>query len=58
VPFFFKQWGGVRKKEHGRTLDGAIHDGFPNVKRAPVPALSERRILTARYTSADLVAIS
>src|ERR1035441_1377170 len=29
VPFFFKQWGGVRKKEHGRVLDGAMHDEFP-----------------------------
>jgi protein gp37 len=22
VPFFFKQWGGVRKKAAGRTLSG------------------------------------
>src|SRR4051794_33496579 len=22
VPFFFKQWGGVRKKQNGRVLDG------------------------------------
>jgi len=22
VPFFFKQWGGTRKKRAGRTLDG------------------------------------
>ncbi len=22
VPFFFKQWGGVRKKRNGRLLDG------------------------------------
>jgi hypothetical protein len=22
VPFFFKQWGGVRKKVHGRTFGG------------------------------------
>ncbi|MEI6451441.1 MAG: DUF5131 family protein, partial [Actinomycetes bacterium] len=22
VPFYFKQWGGVRRKETGRTLDG------------------------------------
>jgi protein gp37 len=29
VPFFFKQWGGVRKKKAGRTLDGKIHDEFP-----------------------------
>lgn len=29
VPFFFKQWGGVRKKEAGRELDGLTHDAFP-----------------------------
>lgn len=29
VPFFFKQWGGVRKSEAGRLLDGRTHDAFP-----------------------------
>jgi protein gp37 len=29
VPFFFKQWGGVRKRETGRTLDGRTYDEFP-----------------------------
>jgi len=29
VPFFFKQWGGVRKHETGRTLDGRTYDEFP-----------------------------
>ncbi|GJL53935.1 MAG: hypothetical protein NPIRA02_10670 [Nitrospirales bacterium] len=29
VPFFFKQWGGVRKKENGRTLDGRTWDQMP-----------------------------
>jgi protein gp37 len=29
VPFFFKQWGGKRKKEAGRTLDGRTWDEFP-----------------------------
>ncbi len=33
VPFFFKQWGGVRKHEAGRTLDGRVHDGFPRLLR-------------------------
>jgi len=58
VPFFFKQWGGVRKKEHGRILDGAIHDGFPHVERASVPALSNRRLLAAQYLPGSLVTIS
>jgi protein gp37 len=30
VPFFFKQWGGVRKKEAGRLLDGRTHDDIPS----------------------------
>jgi protein gp37 len=29
VPFFFKQWGGVRKARAGRELDGRIYDEFP-----------------------------
>ena len=29
VPFFFKQWGGRRKHETGRTLDGRTYDEFP-----------------------------
>ncbi len=29
VPFFFKQWGGVRKKKNGRTLDGRTWDEVP-----------------------------
>ena len=31
VPFFFKQWGGVRKKETGRELDGRTWDEMPQV---------------------------
>ena len=29
VPFFFKQWGGVRKKDAGRLLDGRTWDEMP-----------------------------
>ena len=29
VPFFFKQWGGVRKKRTGRTLEGRTWDEMP-----------------------------
>lgn len=37
VPFFFKQWGGVRKKEAGRRLDGRVHSQFPPRPRVSVP---------------------
>jgi protein gp37 len=29
VPFFFKQWGGTRKKQTGRELDGRTWDEMP-----------------------------
>ena len=29
VPFFFKQWGGVRKKRNGRSLQGRTYDEYP-----------------------------
>ncbi len=29
VPFFFKQWGGVRRKEAGRELEGRTWDEMP-----------------------------
>jgi protein gp37 len=29
VPFFFKQWGGVRKSRAGRSLGGRTYDEFP-----------------------------
>jgi len=31
VPFFFKQWGGVRKNRTGRELNGRTYDEFPVV---------------------------
>jgi len=36
VPFFFKQWGGVRKKAAGRLLDGRAYDEVPNAIREEV----------------------
>lgn len=30
VPFFHKQWGGLRPKSQGRELDGVVHDGMPS----------------------------
>jgi protein gp37 len=29
VPFFFKQWGGIRKKSAGRLLNGRTYDEMP-----------------------------
>lgn len=42
VPFFFKQWGGVRKSETGRTLEGKTYDEFPARTHAPVLDAQDR----------------
>ncbi|MCA1790211.1 MAG: phage Gp37/Gp68 family protein, partial [Thioalkalivibrio sp.] len=42
TPFFFKQWGGVRKKAAGRLLEGRTYDEFPPVINAPIAARAER----------------
>ena len=34
VPFFFKQWGGVRKKKTGRELNGRTYDAMPQIAAA------------------------
>jgi protein gp37 len=48
VPFFFKQWGGVRKSATGRDLEGRTYDQFP--KRADHPVLPQEqcRILVSQ----------
>lgn len=39
VPFFFKQWGGVRKKKSGRILEGRTWDEMPRSMQ-PIPAVA------------------
>lgn len=43
VPFFFKQWGGVRKRTTGRELEGRTHDEYPLVSDRSVPDTIFRR---------------
>ena len=31
IPFFFKQWGGLRPKSRGRLLDGLEYNGLPSI---------------------------
>jgi protein gp37 len=40
VPFFFKQWGGVRKKSRGRLLRGRTYDEYPSRIFSPIPERS------------------
>jgi protein gp37 len=45
VPFFFKQWGGVRKSEAGRELDKKFYDEMPVSDSGTAPPLAKRRML-------------
>ncbi|MEW5874800.1 MAG: DUF5131 family protein [Candidatus Zixiibacteriota bacterium] len=47
VPFFFKQWGGVHKRRHGRKLDGRTWDEMPTPKRRWVSQRVTRPVLRA-----------
>ena len=38
IPFFFKQWGGVRKSLNGRTLNGKTYDEMPQRHKTLVPS--------------------
>ena len=51
VPFFFKQWGGVRKSKAGRELDGKKYDGLPARVELPVLDSGRRRTVAAEIDS-------
>jgi protein gp37 len=62
VAFFFKQWGGVRKKAAGRKLDGETYDEFPERVEYPVGSLEEcmekAQKIETLYGSAQVVPLS
>lgn len=47
VPFFFKQWGGVRKKKAGRLLDGRTYNEFPKTSLGGIGSPNRLRVLGA-----------
>ena len=53
VPFFFKQWGGVRKSETGRELDGRTYDAFPDIPEIEVPDSGQRARILRRLVPAN-----
>jgi protein gp37 len=57
IPFFFKQWGGVRKKENGRELDGKTYDQLPQRTSLPILELSERQALMKTFETTYPVGI-
>jgi protein gp37 len=66
VPFFFKQWGGVRKVKNGRSLDGRTYDEYPVRQVTPVPNKAEcasfadslRRSLSDLQSQTNLVRLT
>jgi protein gp37 len=49
VAFFFKQWGGVRKKQAGRRLDGKTYDEFPQRSLTAAPSSSQLLVLREEF---------
>lgn len=47
VPFFFKQWGGVRKGKAGRAIDGVTYDEMPGRADHAMPPRQSRLRLAA-----------
>ena len=46
VKVFFKQWGGIRPKSGGRTINGRTYDGYP--KKKPMKLIHIKKMHTAQ----------
>ena len=53
VPFFFKQWGGVRKKLAGRELNGRTFDEHPAIVRGEMPERVKRKVMAGEFHGMD-----
>jgi protein gp37 len=51
VPFFFKQWGGVRKARNGRDLDGRTYNEYPRRTSIEVPDRSQCAAFAAAFSA-------
>ena len=58
VPFFFKQWGGVRKKIHGRTLQGRTHSEYPHRVSHPTLPMVARKQYALEIEGSSLVQLT
>lgn len=54
VPFFFKQWGGVRKSKAGRLLEGRTYDEMPCRPAKTAATRQERLELIERVRSWEI----
>jgi len=53
VPFFFKQWGGLRKRETGRLLNGETYSQFPQLSFRP-PLAPDQRVTAIEEIEAQV----
>ncbi len=51
VPFFFKQWGGIRKSATGRRLEGRTYDEFPRRMNHPVMSVDKCTVIACELES-------
>lgn len=51
VLFFFKQWGGYPKSQHGRALNGRTYDAMPQRSVVAIPGSKIRSQLARRLSS-------
>jgi protein gp37 len=49
VPFFFKQWGGVRKIKNGRLLEGRTYGEYPRRAITTVPDRASCRTFAEEF---------
>jgi protein gp37 len=55
VAFFFKQWGGARKKLTGRTLNGKTYSAFPERQEARILPEAQRMLQIKKYSGPPTV---
>jgi protein gp37 len=58
VAFFFKQWGGLRKKLTGRRLQGRTHNEIPERIQNPILPASQRQHYALAVENAELVRLT
>jgi hypothetical protein len=58
IAFFFKQWGGTRKKIAGRILDGKTHSEFPERHELLILPEPQRIMHIQQYSSMPKIDVS